>query len=157
MKAKIVGLIGMLCLFFPWTLPAQTTLNVPNNVKNTRFYSDVFNVKRPGLSINGFDDGGDHSKGYGLKQILEILYNGSADQRMVNTYDKIVDISNKDLKDPFNTPGGNSLSIVNNNSNILQCRAFVALARYVLYKNGITGQIPGALRRHRPIRWPCRT
>ena len=49
MKIEIVGLIGMLCLFLPWTLLAQTSLNVPNNVKNTRFYSDVFNVKRPGF------------------------------------------------------------------------------------------------------------
>jgi len=49
MKTKIVGLIGMLCMFLPCMLPAQTSLNVPNNVKNTRFYSDLFNVKRPGL------------------------------------------------------------------------------------------------------------
>jgi len=69
-------------MFLPCMLPAQTSLNVPNNVKNTRFYSDVFNVKRPGLSINGFDDGGNHSKGYGLRQILEMLYDETADQLM---------------------------------------------------------------------------
>jgi hypothetical protein len=118
------------------------TWNLPDNRKNTRFYNDIFTIKRPGLSINGFDDGGNHSKGYGLKQILEMLYNGSADPLMVDTYNKIVGISKQPLDDPFNS--NNPLNSVNLNSNILQSRAFVALARYVLYKNGITAQIPGA-------------
>lgn len=144
MKAKIVGLIGIVCLFLPFKLFAQVQLDsIPDNNQNTRFYNDVFNIQRPGLSLNGFDDGGNHSKGYGLKQILEMLYGGTADQIMVDTYNKIVQISKQPLVDPFNS-SGNPLNIVNGNSNILQCRAFVALTRYVLYKNGITAQIPEA-------------
>lgn len=146
MKAKIVGLVGLVWTFLPLTLSAQTSLNVPNDVKNTRFYSDIFNIQRPALSIAGFSDGGDYSKGYGLKQILEMLYNGSTDPLMIDNYNKIVNISKQNLYDPFNPPSGhyttNPLNIVNDNSNILQSRAFVALARYVLYKNGITKQIP---------------
>lgn len=49
--------------------------NLPPNEMNHRFYRDVFHMKRPGLSINGFDNGGNNSHGYGLKQIISNFLN----------------------------------------------------------------------------------
>jgi len=48
---------------------------VPSNEVNDRFFNGVISgINRPALSIVGFDTGGDHSKGYGLKQILNQAY-----------------------------------------------------------------------------------
>ncbi|HKI46472.1 MAG TPA: hypothetical protein VKA08_14180, partial [Balneolales bacterium] len=142
MRVHVIGLgiaIGMLCLFQSYTL-GQTITNVPHDTINTRFYTDHFLVKRPGLSINGFDNGGNDSHGFGLKQILNILYNGSGgsydDSLEINTYDKIVLDSRPDIINPNGNYGR-----INTNSQYLQSRAFVALARYILFKNGITRQV----------------
>jgi hypothetical protein len=149
MMKKLPIFIGLLfCLALVHTTQAQILLNMPNNTKNTRFYTDINNIVRPALSIVGFDNGGDNSKGYGLKQILNRLYdqgsyNQSAIDLMVSDYDQIVGISKELLTDPFNDPKRSKITAVNRNSNILQCRAFVALARYVLYKNGRTDQVEG--------------
>jgi hypothetical protein len=54
----------------PWAIN-----DVPPNEINNRFLNDVISdLNRPALSIVGFDNGGDHSKGYGLKQILNQVY-----------------------------------------------------------------------------------
>jgi hypothetical protein len=146
MKVGILGFLGIYFIILPNIINAQTVLYVPSNTHNTRFYSDRFNIDRPALSIAGFDNNGDNSRGYGLRQILEKLYNRTADSLMVQNYNQIVELSKKNLTDPFNPPNGHyttkPITIVNDNSNILQYRAFVALARYVLYKNDITDQIP---------------
>lgn len=144
MSVKAKGLIVFLWICLPGFSSAQNPLNVPNNTKNHRFYNDVFNIQRPALSISGFNNAGDHSNGYGLKQILEKLYSGNSTQFMLNSYNEIVKLSTQQLKDPFNAPDRSPLNVVNGNSNILQSRAFVALARYVLDKNGITEQIPNS-------------
>jgi hypothetical protein len=144
---KLSIFIGLLFgLVLVHTARAQISLNVPGNAKNTRFYSDMNNIVRPALSIVGFDNGGDNSKGCGLKQILNRLYdqssyNQSAIDLMVSNYDSIVHIANLNITDLFNDPNHSKIEAVNRNSNILQCRAFVALAHYVLYKNGRTDQV----------------
>lgn len=137
----------IVCMIFIQKVQAQVS-NIPTDHSNTRFYSDIFSISRPALSVIGFDNNGDNSHGYGLKQILNRLYDqGSYSQSaidlMVGNYDKIVATSKNLLTDPFNDPQRSKLSAVNRNSNILQCRAFIALARYVLYKNGITAQVDG--------------
>ncbi len=126
--------IGMLCLFqgIVW---AQTVSNVPPSASNTRFYTDHFLVKRPGLSINGFDNGGNNSHGYGLKQVLNLLYAGG-DSLEHATYDNIVAFSNDKIYDPQG-----DINQINNNSQNLQSRAFVALSQYILFKNGITNPV----------------
>jgi hypothetical protein len=93
MKTNNVGLGVIVLLLFPLFTEAQTSLTVPSDTKNTRFYEDVFNIKRPALSIAGFNNNGNNSKGYGLKQILEKLYNSSADQLMVKSYKRNCKIS----------------------------------------------------------------
>ncbi|HKI46035.1 MAG TPA: hypothetical protein VKA08_11950, partial [Balneolales bacterium] len=138
-RIAIGTIMGMLCLFQSYAL-GQTITDVPSSVKNTRFYTDHFPVKRPGLSVNGFDNGGNDSCGFGLKQILNNLYNGSSydDSLGLSTYKKIVTNSVSEIGNP-NENG----TQIDNNSQYLQCRAFVALSYYVLYKNGVTQPVPG--------------
>ena len=46
--------------------------------------------------------------------------------------------SNESLLDPFNPPAdGSASSVMNINTDIMECRAFVALATYVLERNGV--------------------
>ncbi len=140
MKINKKGLsifIGILCLFqaVAW---GQTISIVPNSVQNTRFFIDHFQVKRPGLSINGFDNGGNNSYGYGLKQVLNRLYAGG-DSLELATYNEIVSFSATDIINP----SGN-VDKINNNSQYLQSRAFIALSQYIIHKNGVIQSIPGA-------------
>jgi len=68
------------------------------------------------------------------------LQRGSSFQK---TFNEIVKNSQGHLENPNNlTTTKARLDAVGNNSNIAQCRAFVALERYICYKNGVTGQIP---------------
>src|SRR5690554_3449068 len=124
MATRSIGFIGIISIFtlLTVTASAQYSLNVPANSLNTRFYSDVINTKRPALSVSGFNNGGHHNQGYGLKQILEMLYNGSADPMMVDIYNKTVQISGQQIINPFNNPNGTPLDIAGRNSNRLQSR-----------------------------------
>jgi hypothetical protein len=141
MKEEIVVLLGLVLASLPMIVQAQLSLNVPNNAENTRFYNDVFNINRLALSIVSFDNGGNDNKGYGLKQMLEMLYNESANPLMVKEFNRTITIAKQDLSDPFSDPTRSKINAVNRNSNILQSRAFAALARYVLHQNGIIEQV----------------
>jgi len=96
------------CGIIMWVIPAvtlgQTFNSMPNNTINTRFYKDVFRaggpydygnytIKHPGLTLNGFDNGGNNSHGYGLKQVLQILYNKGQDPLMETNFNQIVSTS----------------------------------------------------------------
>jgi len=111
----------------------QVVTSVPPTTANNRYYNEVFSeIKRPGLSIIGFDNGGDHSKGYGLKQILNQVYVSGANEQKQKFKD-ILDISLEDIDlNPLNA------DIIEENSNKLQYRAFEALCSFVLEKNGIS-------------------
>ena len=118
--------------------------NLPPNGPNGRFYDDQFEVVRPALSLRGFDSGGfpeGNAFGYGLKQVLEKAYAGMDDpEDLVSpVYIEIVRTSNEEPSDPQGVTGsGARRSIANRNTVIMQSRAFVALATYVLEQNGYT-------------------
>lgn len=61
-KIRTAIAAGIVMCVIPVTVLSQN-ITVPTSTKNTRFYSDIFNIKRPGLSINGFDNGGDNAHG----------------------------------------------------------------------------------------------
>ncbi len=111
---------------------AQVISNTPLTTGNSRFTVEVFSeIKRPALTLVGFDNQGNHSKGYGLKQVLNLAYVvGSSEQKIF--INEILGISNDSIN--INPSTRNDY---NTNSNILQYRAFEALASYVLEKNGI--------------------
>ena len=113
--------------------------NMPSNERAGRFYADRFDVYRPALSLRGFDSEvlpGGSNLGYGLKQVLEKVYVDS-DFLVEETYKWIVQTSNLSQEDPLTEPEkSDRRTIINRNTNIAQCRAFIALATYVLEQNG---------------------
>ena len=117
---------------------------IPPNERLGRFFADRFDVYRPALSLRGFDSGafaeGDNF-GYGLKQVLERTYDQGYDDYFLirATYREVVKTSNEGLLDPQNPPSDRSAtSVMNINTDIMECRAFVTLVTYVLEQNGYT-------------------
>jgi hypothetical protein len=126
--------IGVL-LFFLLTITGitfgQTVPTVPTGTGNDRFLEEYHSsMIRPGLSLNGFDNGGNDSTGLGLKQVLNEALSG-------DTYikDKLNEIFDR-VRDDFyySNPTDNQIE---SNSIILQYTAFEALASYVLEHNNI--------------------
>ncbi len=154
-KAKTAIAVGILVCVIPVITLGQTFNSMPTSKfnDNNRFFNDVFgdssvyysgvhHTKHPSLTLNGFDNGGNNTYGYGLKQILQLAYQG--DPMVDTTFNNIINLSREPYHDPliYNNTNGR-LGAVWRNSNIAQCRAFVALERYIAYKNGVTNQIPG--------------
>lgn len=73
-KATKLFLAGLLCLS-TGICQAQVIRSVPPNDPNNRFMEEIFlGIERPGLSVIGFDNGGDNQYGYGLKQVLNQVW-----------------------------------------------------------------------------------
>lgn len=89
-------------------------------------------MKRPGLSIIGFDNGGDNQYGLGLEQVLNEAFT-TGTNKTKELILRILDISTSNSVDLF----PNNDDIILRNSRILQYKAFEALASYVLEENGI--------------------
>lgn len=80
-KSRRAIVVGIIMWLIPCIGIGQGIDYLPAAGINTRFYTDVFfqnkpdsgiyPTKHPGLTVNGFNNGGDNSHGYGLKQILE--------------------------------------------------------------------------------------
>jgi hypothetical protein len=112
----------------PWVIN-----DVPPNEINNRFLNDVISgLNRPALSIVGFDNSNDHSKGYGLKQVLNHTYSSPVNEEQKDLFERILIIANQSIE--FNPTDREHYQA---NSNILQYRAFEALASYVLEQNGV--------------------
>ena len=61
-------------------------LKLPPNTPNTRFFEDTFAHFRPALTFCGFDNGGDHQNGYGLKQVIEQCVHPASIEHNILTY-----------------------------------------------------------------------
>jgi hypothetical protein len=80
-KLRTSALSVILVLTLVGVVFAQTW-NLPDSRRNTRFTTDLHDVVRPALTIRGFDntdlpnhyDTFDHTKVYGVKQVLERAY-----------------------------------------------------------------------------------
>ena len=137
----LYGLFGLSSVF------AQVITKVPPTRGNSRFFTETYStVTRPSLSVVGFTNGGDNSKGLGLKQILNEVYTTNSNEEK-SLFLKILEISSSSsfALDPTNQ------NQIQKNSNILQYLAFEALCSYVLDKNGITPTISNTVY-HIPIR-----
>lgn len=118
-------------MFITATSQAQIVSTVPSNTPHNRFTEEILmGMERPGLSVIGFDNGGNNQYGYGLKQILNIAYSTSSNPTK-DIIKSILQLSNNNLLSPT------SDGVIENNSNYLQYKAFETLASYVLEHNGI--------------------
>jgi hypothetical protein len=128
------SLLVALSLFFVTSAAGQISLtDVPLWTGNDRFYNDVITqVKHPSLTLNGFDSG-TSGHGLGLKQVLEQAYDGSSGGPVVEVYDEIRDLA-ADNGSFHPTPSNRGHIIANTQR--MQARAFMALATYVMERNG---------------------
>lgn len=125
--------VALVALATPSQSSAQLALNnLPNADGNSRFFTDRFPIKHPSLSLNGFDCGSQCGRGLGLRQVLNEAY-GAPREEVLRVLIAVVNLA---------TDGGyiaapTSYAQVRSNTERLQARAFVALASYVLDRNGI--------------------
>ena len=114
---------------------------------------DLFDVRRPALSIVGFDNtepGYNSDHGFGLKQILDRRYNRN-EPLVADVFDRLIELAHEEQVDPYTFPSIVDRRIqLDENTNILQARAFEALVTFVLELNGYgPGDLPGpGLRSH---------
>ncbi len=135
---KIVGVLAAAWLAAgPTAAPAQSLRlrDLPSTTGNTRFFRDVFAVRHPSLSLNGFTcDGlapGGCADGLGLAEILRAVYAEAPDDAVKTIYEKLLLLAGLDLvRQPT------SRSQVIENTQRIEARAFVALATYVLERSG---------------------
>lgn len=114
---------------------AQVVSIIPSNTGNDRNYSeDYATMIRPGLSLIGFDNSNNDQYGLGLKQVINEAYGSNIEIK--DKFIKILNIGNNSIE--YNITNDD---IIDNNSKILQYKAFEALTSYVLEKNGITSFI----------------
>ena len=117
-------------LLFSTSALGQVITDLPPNQPNTRFLNDASVITvRPGLSIAGFsnDDGNE----LGLQQIL----NEALESENSSAYESVSKILDK-AKDPISL--NPDVDQVEYTSNVLQYRAFEALASLVTEQNDIT-------------------
>ena len=131
-------LVSVVALLLASTASAQTCnvslTDVPASVRNTRGSSDWLVVQRPGLTLNGFDCGDNCADGLGAKQVIERAFENPGDSKYDRPFNEMVNLYNRHEEYDALAFGEES---VKRNSQHLQSYAFVALATYLLEKNGI--------------------
>jgi len=134
-----VTLFVVLSLVLATSASAQISLDdLPEAQGNSRLYDDPLEgpngnsvVEHPSLTLNGFDSEASNSSSLGLKQVLEKVYNIS-DPTVVPVWDDLVSLaSGSGFKHSPSSRG----EIIGNTQR-MQARAFLALATYVMERNG---------------------
>lgn len=100
---------------------------------------DLYDLRRPALTFTGFDNtepGYNPAHGLGLKQAMQ-LYFDHHDPLVTPVFDRIIEFAHAEQLDPYALPPGPARRIrLDENTNILQNRAFEALVTFVLERNG---------------------
>ena len=110
-------------------------MNLPPNVKNTRFLTDNFAKHRPALTFVGFDNGDDNSHGLGVKQVIERAKESKSLENFIIRH--LVNRAAAEMwhRERAEQPNVSKTHVVNHNSSIVQARAFAALFSLVLTEN----------------------
>ena len=134
--ARTILLATISLIFVPSAIAQISLNNLPSWQGNSRFYGDVISeVKHPSLTLNGFDSGPDN--GLGLKQVLEEVYSVSPDSSVKIVWEDIVVLASDGVFDHTPSSRGDIIA----NTQRMQARAFVALATYVMARNGETHEL----------------
>lgn len=120
----------LLGLFLATSAMGQVISDVPPNEPNNRFLDDASIISmRPGLSIAGFSN--EDGNGLGLQQIL----NNALESENSQAFESVSKILDK-AKDPISlNPDVGQIEFT---SNVVQYRAFEALASLILEQNDVT-------------------
>lgn len=127
-------------LFLPILHAQAQTWRLPDDRKNTRHTSDLFDIPRPALSMRGFDNtrtgsayhNAYSSTTYGVRQVLERAYGISPhaqEESVAEVFDDILSRSDDSFA-PFTTSGN-----VESNAQILESQAFMALVTFIIEEN----------------------
>ena len=110
-------------------------MNLPPNVKNTRFLTDNFAKHRPALTFTGFDNQGDNAHGLGIKQVIERAEDNKSLENFIIR--NLVSRAAAEMwpRQRADQPNVSRTHVVNHNSSIVQARAFAALFSLVLTQN----------------------
>lgn len=127
-------------LLLPILHAQAQTWRLPDDRKNTRHTTDLFDIPRPALSMRGFDNtrtnsAYHHSKSnttYGVRQVLERAYGVSPFSQEGSVEDVYEDILGRsdDGFAPFTSSGN-----VEGNAQILESQAFMALVTFIIEEN----------------------
>ena len=127
-------------LLLPTIHTKAQSWRLPDDRKNTRHTTDLFDIPRPALSVRGFDNtrtssAYHHSKSsttYGVRQVLERAYGISPVSQEGSVLDVFVLIKDNSTVTfaPFTTSGN-----VNSNAQILESQAFMALVTFIIEEN----------------------
>ena len=125
MKTLLTFLFSLLAV----TSFAQVNLSALTDCTEVRRISTVKStIKRPLLSLNNLDNGNNHQKGYDVEYVLNNL------SSMSTTINSILDDANNSINE-----NPNATSFMDENSRILQYRAFRSLLTYLRSRNGQDG------------------
>ena len=125
MKTLLTFIFSLLAV----TSFAQVNLSVLTDCTEVRRISTVKStIKRPLLSLNNLDNGNNHQKGYDVEYVLNNL------SSMSTTINSILDDANNSINE-----NPNATSFMDENSRILQYRAFRSLLTYLRSRNGQDG------------------
>ncbi len=119
--------------------PKPKTMNVPSNAPNTRFFTDTFARYRPALTFNGFSQAGDKQFGLDFKKIVEFSQDPSSLQYSIIKY--VLEEATLTPRVNEGTEHTAKTFQVNQNSQVFQTRAFIALLTLILEENDLT--VPG--------------
>ncbi|MFK7845401.1 MAG: hypothetical protein AB8G77_08875 [Rhodothermales bacterium] len=108
-------------------------IDVPPNKPNTRFFEDAFARSRPALTFAGFDNGGDHQFGYGLKQVIERGLNVDSVEHQIIQF--LLDRATLDPSVKDSQEANAKTFAVNRNSQVFSARCFIALLTLILEEN----------------------
>ncbi len=108
-------------------------IDVPPNKPNTRFFEDAFARSRPALTLAGFDNGGDHQFGYGLKQVIERSLDVDTVEHQIIQF--LFDRATLDPDVNDSMEANAKTFAVNRNSQVFSARCFIALLTLILEKN----------------------
>jgi len=117
------------------------TWNLPDSRQNTRFTTDLHDIARPALTIRGFDNTDlpthyntfDHSKVYGVKQVLEKAYEIGTPQ--IDNIGIVLDQMILEVTSSTMHYSGLDKEKVENNASLAKTMAALALFTYIIEKN----------------------
>jgi hypothetical protein len=115
--------------------------NLPDSRRNTRFTTDLHDIVRPALTIRGFDNTDlpthyntfDHSKVYGVKQVLERAYEIGTPQ--IDNIGIVLDQMILEVTSSTMHYSGLDKEKVEDNASLAKTMAALALFTYIIEKN----------------------